>query len=243
MAPVSPLHCPSLVPAPRGLGTEDNPELRGALSTSQTGWGAQHGAGGTWPDPAPPGAAESTGGNRAGAEAAQVPAVTFYRTGHPAPPALTSFRVAQTSGSPALQPPAPPTPLPVPNLATGRAAGAKRRPCKAIAAGRAHGGHANSPAVGAPLVTPRSRPWGVPTAAATPWAPLRVWGCWGSSGCCRGGDGTGLAPKLWHRTAQDGPGQAQEVSVARQGTSQDTGRRVVPRHRGDITALRALRCC
>lgn len=145
------------------------------------------------------------GGSREGAEAAQVPAVTLCRTGHPAP----RFDVISGRTDLGLPPYSPCTPLTPParakfgNGKSRRPRQEQHGPCKAMAGGRARGGHAHACAHGdrgQQPCTPGTRklfrcgcspgeppvhPWEVPTAAASSWAQLRVWGVMGEQGCCK----------------------------------------------------------
>lgn len=190
-----------------GPGTENNPELQGALSTSHTGWEArasshrEHPGGpvwgwGDWLDPEPPGVAERRR-KPGGSGSSSGSCGDLCRTGHPAPRFDVISGRAELGAPPPAAPGPPPHPRPVPNLATGRAADrgrrTTRRPCKAIAAGRARGGHAHEcahrderqqprtagtrkqPHCGCSPGHPPVHPWGVPTAAASlRWAHLRV---------------------------------------------------------------------
>lgn len=193
-----------------GLGTENNAELRGALSTSHTARemsGSSHGEhprgpsvglGGAWPDPEPPGAAElrrkpGGSGSRSGS------CGDLCRTGHPAP-RFDVISGRANLGLPPLQPLAPPAPPTRAKFGNGKSQRPRQEQGGGLvrqsqpgghagdthtrvhagtsASSRAQRGLANKTAVGAPLGTPQSILWGVPTAAASPWV-------WGSSGCCR----------------------------------------------------------
>lgn len=195
----------------------------------------------------------SSGGNRAGAEAAQVPAVTCAAPGTPRP-ALTSFRVEQTSGSPRCSPCPPPAPPARAKFGNGKSqrprqerrgglvrqwqpgghAGDTHTRVRAgtSASSRAQRGHASRTSVGAP----HSPSLG----GSQQLLPPRGFGrCWGSSGCELGQAWPrSHGSASWHRTERAPAGGV--CGTAGDKPGHGAPHRATPQ--GDITAPRAPRC-